>query len=229
VVRFPRLWLTLLYLLLCIAFYRVGVGAGWVAQAVLGWMGVACLLVALAYLLDWPGIFGKRRDGTVAYLVALPVLPVLLVMRLFWWLRAVLTSENAVDRVAPRLFVGRRLAGSDALPDEVDFVIDLTCELAEHDDVLARGVYCAIRTLDGCAPPSHDDRDDVLREAAAHPGSVYVHCAFGHGRAVAAAAAIMVLRGDAVNADDAFAMIRAARPGIFPSGSHHRFVSGLVR
>ena len=227
-IRYPRLWLTLLYALLGVGFGAAGLGATWLVRFVLGWMCIACFVVAAGYAFNRPGVFGKRRDGSVSHVVALPVLPVLLVLRVVWWIRSRLTSESPFDRVSPGLLVGRRLSADDALPKDVDFVIDLTCEFAKLDVVVACGTYRTIRTLDGLAPPGHDDRDDVFGEAAAHQGTVFVHCAFGHGRAVAAAAAIMVMRGVADNADDAFAKIRAVRPGIFPSGSHHRFVRHLT-
>jgi protein-tyrosine phosphatase len=227
VIRYPRLWLSVLHVGLGLAFGAAAVEATWLARGVLGWTSIACFAVAVAYSLDRPAIFGKRADGSVSYLLALPVLPVLLVLRSIWFIRCKSTSERAFDEVAPGLIVGRRVMG-DELPAEADFVIDLTSEFAEPRAMRERGTYRLIRTLDGLGPPRHAERRSVLLEAAEHTGTVYVHCAFGHGRAVAAAASIMVMRGHASDADDAFAKIRAARPGIFPSGSHHAFVTRVT-
>lgn len=226
-IRYPRFWLTALHGLLAVAFGVAAIDAGWVARGLFSWTSLACLVVALAYAFDRPGVFGKRVDGTVSYLIALPVLPVLLVQRALWLIRCTTTSENACDEVAPGLLVGRRVS-SEQLPDEVDFVLDLTSEFAEPRAIREQVTYRSIRTLDGLGPPRHAEQRSVLQEAADHDGIVYVHCAFGHGRAVAAAAAIMVMRNAADDVDDAFDKIREARPGIFPSGSHHAFVTRVT-
>lgn len=223
VIRYPRFWLSALHVALGVGFAALAFSSGWLVRALFGWTAMACVGVALAYTFDRPELLGKQADGRVSYLIAFFVLPVLLVQRCIWTIRCALSSERAADEVAPGLFVGRRVSG-EQLPMAVDFVLDLTSEFAEPPAVRERGIYRSIRTLDGLGPPRHADAVSVLREAAAHSGTLYVHCAFGHGRAVAAAAAIMVLRGHAADVDDAFDQIRAARPGIFPSWSHHAFV-----
>lgn len=226
-IRYPRFWLSALHVALAVGFAALASSAGWLAGAPLAWTAIACLGVASAYTFDRPELLGKQTDGRVSYFIAFVVLPVLLVQRCIWTLRCALSSERAADEVAPGLFVGRRVTG-EQLPTAVDFVLDLTSEFAEPAAVRDRGIYRSIRTLDGLGPPRHFDAVSVLREAAAHSGTVYVHCAFGHGRAVAAAAAIMVLRGHATDVDDAFDKIRAVRPGIFPSWSHHAFVQRVT-
>ena len=47
----------------------------WWAIILLGWVGASMGLVAAAYWLNTPGVFGKRPDGRVAWLNRLALLP----------------------------------------------------------------------------------------------------------------------------------------------------------
>jgi protein-tyrosine phosphatase len=98
----------------------------------------------------------------------------------------------------------------------VDLVIDLTAEFTEPACVRAGRQYVCLPTLDASVP---DDDGQVLALAdmlVEYPGTIYVHCAEGHGRAATVAAFVLLAKGLARDADEALALVKAARPKTNP-------------
>jgi protein-tyrosine phosphatase len=191
------------------------------------WVGLASLFDGAAWLLLWPAtafagaglgyvglgarVFGKRADGTVAWPVAVVMAPYLAVGWAGWRLFR-LGPEDACNRVAPWLWLGRRPARGE-LPPDVTAVVDLTAEFpVDRVELGARG-YLGLPTLDGHVP-SHGQLADLVARAHAHGGVLYVHCAYGHGRSALVAAALLLARGEAESAEGAVARLRAVRPGV---------------
>ena len=118
--------------------------------------------------------------------------------------------ENVFDRIDDRLIVGRRLLAGE-LP-EVDIVIDLTCELNERSAV--RGPrYLSLPILDANVPEP-GQLDQWIEQIAEETGTLYVHCAEGHGRTGLFAAALLLRRGQAKSAEQALEILQASRPGV---------------
>ena len=67
--------------------------------------------------------------------------------------------------------------------------------------------------LDGDAPRL-DDLLRLLKELDPVAGTLYIHCAEGHGRAGLVAAAILLSRGMVLDPDEAVRMVRAKRPKV---------------
>lgn len=178
----------------------------------LGWSSLAAAFAALAYFLDRPGWLGKRPDGTLspAHLAAL--WPFFLVTWGTWHLSR-LGDEPCRNRVAHQLHVGRRPLPHE-LPEETSLVVDLTAEFFEVAAIRALPGYRCIPALDGLVPPDVEAARALVREVAAHEGTVYVHCAAGHGRSGALAAAVLVLRGKADDVEQAVQQLKRARPRI---------------
>ena len=179
------------------------------------WASFATLMSGLAYLLNMPQLLGKQ-DGQLNPLATLLTLPVLLVVRSIWWIRRKISNEAICNRVAPGLYVGRRpLAGE--LPTDVAHIVDLTCEFSEVKAIRNGRQYRSLPTMDGSVPPDIDAFRALVDEAAHTDASVYVHCAYGHGRAALMAAAILIRRGIADGPTEAYTMLKRERPGIRPN------------
>ncbi len=216
----------------------LGIGVACAACAVLGglasgplralawWASGACLFVALAYATNRPGIFGKR-DGRLAPLRVLLLLPYLAAFRvaceLMRWRRRVPTWEE----VAPGLYVGSRVDPGD-LPPGLELVVDLTAEYAEPAAVRAHPGYRCVPVLDGAAPPDDEAFLRVLDEVRGASGGVLFHCESGRGRAPTAAALALIARGVAADAVSAVELVRKGRPAAAPTRVDLDFIARLA-
>jgi predicted protein tyrosine phosphatase len=187
------------------------------------WPAGAFAVVAAGYLGAGPAVFGKRPDGTLRPVHVVVLLPYLLLAWGVWHLHRRLSGGPAWHRIAPGLLLGRRPLPHE-LPADVAVVVDLAAEFPEPAGVRAGREYHALPTLDGF--PSHPERfRELVRRIAAETRSVYVHCANGHGRSAAFAAAVLLARGLAADADDAVRQVRAARPGARPKRRQVRLLA----
>lgn len=200
---------------------QVVLGAGLFAAAfwlggpawLVTWPATSVTAVGLGYLALGPRVFGKRADGTLAPVPTLILLPYHVVA----WLRLRLpgrSSRAAWNEVAPGIFLGRRLTDASELPPGTRLVLDLTAEFRVSPGVREQCTYRTLPTLDTLAPSVEAARP-IVEEAARHEGPIYVHCAAGHGRSAALAAAIVLARGLAPDAESAIAMLRRARPKVW--------------
>ena len=206
-----------------LAAYRPGV----VRSPLLVWCGVAVGGVGVAYAVGSPRLFGKRADGSLAWWAVAVLLPYLLVQWATWWCWKTISHEPAWNEVAPGLWLGRRAAARE-LPEGVTIVVDLTEGFAKPRRYGASIEYVALPTLDGCPPP-REPAIAVLERLADEPGGLYVHCAQGHGRSATLVAILLVLRGGALDLDQAVALIQARRPAVGLSGAQSRFAQGIIQ
>jgi protein-tyrosine phosphatase len=207
------------------------IAAGFVALAIstglwiLLWPAAVWLAVAIVYLAQAPGAFGKRRDGTLAWWAWLVWAPIFGYMRLLHELARSLTGEPVADEVAPGVWVGRRPRRHE-LPAGIAIVVDLCAELPAAPGVAADRRYLVIPTLDATAPPP-GEIVRAVEAVLATPGAAFIHCAFGHGRSATVAAAVLVRRGDAT-LDDVEQILRAARPRIGLNAYQRRMLAEAV-
>ena len=176
------------------------------------WPGLSFLAVAGAYFGLGPRIFRKRSDGTIASLALVALLPYFLFTWGIWHLARLLIKEDCYNRVAPGLYLGRRPLAHE-LPADINAVVDLTAEFPEPEGVRNGRDYICVPTLD--ASVLVDGHFLELAEKVNRiDGSIYVHCAQGHGRSGTLVAALLLARGEAKSVDDAVARVRKARPGV---------------
>ncbi len=180
------------------------------------WPGAAFLAVAAAYLHLGPRVLGKRLDGSLSLSRVLLLLPYFVLTWSVWRLLR-LGPERPHALVAPGLHLGRR-AFAHELPDGIRLVVDLTAEFSRSPEPQGRWEYVCLPTLDAFVPEL-DACVALVERVARNPGPVYIHCAHGHGRSAMIAAAVMVRRGLAKNADEAQRALKQARPGVHLSSS----------
>jgi hypothetical protein len=190
------------------------------------WIALACALVAGAYALNLPEVFGKR-DGKLSIWHGLVLLPYLVALRIAcalmrWWRRLPVLSP-----VVPGVYVGGRLRLGD-LPPDTALIIDLTCEFSEPLAVRAHPGYRCHPVLDGAAPAKDQPFLTLLDEVARVPGAVVIHCESGKGRAPSVAALALIARRLAPDLETALALVRAGRPWAAPTEVDYRFMRRIA-
>jgi len=209
--RHMRFGVMLLFLSACFGLLAQQVGTLWGAVP-LGWSSLAAGFAALAYFLDRPGWLGKRADGTLRPGHVAALWPFFVVTWGTWHLSRH-GDEPCQNLVADRLHVGRRPLAHE-LPEGTALVVDLTSEFFEVAAIRALPGYRCVPALDGRAPPDTAAVRQIVHQIAAHEGTAYVHCAAGHGRSGALAAAVLVIRGQAEDVEQAVQLMKRARPRI---------------
>ncbi len=193
-----------------ICIYEAVVLGGWVL--LLLWPGASFALAGAAYAGIGPRVFGKRDDGSLAFLPTVVLLPYLLYTWSLWHLWRLGTRDSPYHDLISGVKVGRRLLPHE-LPKGVNEVFDLTAEFPEPTLIRQRGVYRCYPTLD--ARPLEPT---VLRQAARQvlqaTGGAYIHCAYGHGRTGTLAGAVLLLGGWVETVDEALEYLGKCRPGI---------------
>src|SRR6516162_2513044 len=190
------------------------------------WPGISFLVLAAAYAGLGPGLYGKRPDGRMAWWAVLLLLPYLLLTWASWHIQRLLSREPCCNEVAPGLWIGRRVFAGE-LPGGVSLIVDLTVEFPEPRGVRADRSYICLPILDAFVPAERPLRELVER-VAAWPGTVYIHCALGHGRSAMVAAAVILKRKLAADIQQAEALIRQARPTVRLKPSQRRLLERVM-
>ena len=180
---------------------------GWYMMAL--WPAVSFAVVAFGYFRVGPAVFGKSANGTMALPNQAILLPYLLYLWSVWRFIRLVKREPAFDALTEHIVVGRRLL-SNEIPDNIDHVIDLTCEFTETK-VLRSISYFSFQILDASAPPL-DQLHMWVQQSLELKGRLYIHCAEGHGRTGLFAAALLLHQGQCSSPEDAIRFIQSKRP-----------------
>jgi hypothetical protein len=202
--RYAFIFLTLGVCFIALAIQR----GGW--AWLLLWPGLSCMLVGTGYARLGAGVFGKRPDGCHALWAMMIHLPYLLITLAVWHLLRIALPENAADLIAPGIWVARRPLHFEIDPD-VRWIVDVTAEFFVAAGVRAGRDYICYPTLDGHVCDAARFAQ-IVRDVAALEGGILIHCAQGHGRSAALAAALLIERGLVENLEDAERLLTAARP-----------------
>jgi protein-tyrosine phosphatase len=170
------------------------------------WGAVSFLVVAMAYALNRPVVFGKCTPWRP--LATLALLPYHLLMHLSWRL-ATTDATAAFTQIEPGLWLGR-WPRRGRLPPGVERIVDLTAEMPVPPDAGPIDYRC-LPTLDRMAPGVA--AATVLVDGLVEdPRPTLVHCAMGHGRSPVIIIAMLMRRGSSFDA--ALARIQRLRPRV---------------
>jgi protein-tyrosine phosphatase len=186
----------------------------WPWSALLLWPATSLCLVASAYFGRGPIVFHKT-NGRLPWSTRLVLGPCLAgqYLSLLHYRR----KSRSWDKVTPRVWIGGKLSLSEArraVQSGVTSVLDLTAEFGETE-AFRRVLYRNIPILDLTAPTPEqlEEMGEFITEQSRY-GVVYVHCKIGYSRSAAAIAAYLIMSGEARGANEAFDMLRRARPSI---------------
>ncbi len=216
---FPRLGFLFAGLgVACLALAAMQGGIWWLV----GWLGFNFLLVGTGYLGLGARIFGKTSAGRLPLFTKMVFAPYLLYVLLIWHLARLLSREHTVDRVTDGIVVGRRLLASELI-GEFDVIVDLTSEFQEPAGIRHRPGYVSFPILDAAAPSPR-----LLREVitALPAGTVFIHCAQGHGRTGLFALALLLHRREVASIDEGLVLLKTVRPGIELSRAQMKCIEG---
>lgn len=208
-------------------FVLAAVYGGRVALFLL-WSGVSFLVAGFAYACHESRWMGKRSDGSVAVWQWLLMLPYLGLNALLWFFQTRLGREAAWHPIGEGLWLGRRVVKGRELPPEATLVVDLTAEFAAPQSVREGRDYCALPILD-YQTPTLAQLQEIVTRILRQEGGVYIHCALGHGRSALIAAAVLIQRGMAADAEQAETQLRQARPGVRLNPSQRALLEQFVR
>ena len=173
----------------------------WWSAWLVAWVGMSTLVAGLAYVANRPGWLGKESLPLRVFMA-----PYLRFSRLVA-ATAQRLGHKERDEVAPGIWVGGwPRAGAPSLAQ-----LDLTAELPRRGDAQE---YACVPMLDGRGMSAGAfDRAMVQVQAWREAGhDVLIHCAYGHGRSVSVACALLVAEGTDLDLAAAEARIRSLRP-----------------
>jgi predicted protein tyrosine phosphatase len=208
-----------LFLLLSLGSAIAGFLAESLTGKILAFSSVFAFLgIAAAYTFAWPELIGKKLGGCLlpsSYLLFWPFhLLNFASLTLFRWSR----QSAPFTEILPGLYLGSRLCSRDArrLNElKISAVLDLTSEFSEIRSLREATAYLCIPLLDRTAPSMSEFQAAIcfIREQSER-GSIYVHCALGHGRSATVMLAYLLASGKFANVNDALGHIQTRRPRV---------------
>ena len=201
---------------------------GW--ALLLLWPAASFAVVALGYAMLGQRVMGKDALGRYRWWARVPLLPFRLFTLGGWHIGRLLTRGNASSEILPGLWLGRRVA-ADELPPGTALVVDLTSEFSPPRRLLQGGRrYVCVPALDGTVPDESAAREalGLVAEVARAGGTVYIHCARGFGRSAAMVAAVLIIRGECRDVDEAQQRLSKLRPGVRLNSRQREFVKKLT-
>lgn len=174
------------------------------------WAGLSFSLVGCGYAGLGHKVFGKNEKGTLAIPNKIALFPFLVYSWGIWHVYRQLNREEAFNRVCEDLVIGRRLLSKE-LPEDIDWVIDLTAEFDEATGLRNHPGYRSFPILDAEVPSLNDLRQflDSLPD-----GKIYLHCAQGHGRTGVVALCLLFHLGRIERLEEGLEKLRSVRPGL---------------
>ena len=201
------------------------ISGGHFAWVLLAWLGMSLLVVGAGYLGVGARVLGKRSDGSLPRSRVFLLLPYFAITWGAWHLIR-LGTERCWHEVAPGVYVGRRPLRGE-LPEDVKWVVDLTAEFPKARSVPIDCRYETLPTLDGHVPAA-DVLVDLAVRVSKFTEPVYIHCAQGHGRAVVAAASVLIARGVVTDGSSAEQLLRGIRSGIHLSSGQRNMIERIA-
>ncbi|OQA15720.1 MAG: hypothetical protein BWY64_02782 [bacterium ADurb.Bin363] len=190
------------------------------------WPGMSFFIVGLAYLRRKSSVYGKRNDGKIRLINKIILFPCFLYTELLWNALRLIRREDPFNELIPGVLIGRRLTGSE-LPENVEAILDLTAEFSEAHEIMKKRDYYLFPILDGYVPEKKEFMN-LIEKINKIKGTLYIHCAEGHGRTGMVAAALLISRGLSENVDEALKKIKEKRPAVTQRRSQYVLVKSLT-
>jgi hypothetical protein len=179
---------------------------------------VSFLGVGLSYVFRSPKLFLKTRRGSLSPFSFVFFWPYHFMNFLSLAAFRFFSTKPAFHEILPGLFLGCRLFPSDQLKManlNIQSVLDLTCEFGEVEFLRGQSAYLCIPLLDTTAPTIADLETGIKFIQSHLPeGSVYVHCALGHGRSATFVVAYLLTARISTNPDEAIKFLQSKRSGV---------------
>jgi len=191
---------------------------------ILCWPAIAFISVGIAYFINSPSMFGKRKTGTLNPLAYIVLLPFIALNSLIWHITRIAYKEDPYNKFDDRLYIGRRLINRE-VPVFFDYIIDLTSEFNEPKSLRSKN-YINIPLLDSSIQsPEHFIK--AISRIQQHDGITYIHCAQGHGRTGLAAATWLMLIDPSISPEAAISKIKAVRPRLDLNRVQRDYLKGI--
>lgn len=195
---------------------------GWQVDRITGWLisycGLAFLLVGCAYLGFVPNVYRKRTNGTFPVWNRLLLAPWLLLAEASFRLSILTLREVPFAQVERNLYFGRRLLRLEAMQGLAAGwigILDLAGEFSEVTSLRECDRYQSLPILDATAPNLEQLHFAVTwLQDCTKRGSVYVHCALGHGRSATVIIAYLLATGSVRDYSEGIARLQTLRPGV---------------
>lgn len=191
---------------------------GWLLKVVFGWTFIALAMVASAYYLNLASLFRKRQGGQIPGYIRWLLIPFLLGLRVYNAIARGRDDMPAWHPVDDKLYVGRRLFGSDIeqlKQQGITAILDVTAEFDALDwsSENAEISYLNIPVLDHKAPSEQQIHQAIqwIQQQHQQGNKVLVHCALGRGRSVFMVAAYLLARTKAGDVDSVLDQIQQRR------------------
>lgn len=181
--------------------------------SILFWPALAFLVVSIAYFTKDVRWFGKRTNGSRAWLASIVLLPYLAFARIVWEIQVALDRTPPWHAVNERVILARRLKENELPPDAVG-ILDLTSELLDPLRIRRNAGYYAEPVLDAGTLELTKILAWAEHVAQLKQGKFVVHCANGSGRTGHVAAIWLIAWGQAASAEEAIRLVQAARPSV---------------
>ena len=173
------------------------------------WVAGSFGLAGVLYLGPGKRFSGKTEHGYITPGWRFFLMPHLFLTHSLWMIQRKFLAEPCCTLVAPHLSIGRRPLANE-IPEDVDWIIDLTAEFDRPRSYPQTVRYTCLPTMDHTPLPI--ESVNLANEIAAYPGTVYINCALGHGRSAALAAMVLVRRGLAPDIGTAEKLLQSTRP-----------------
>lgn len=175
-------------------------------------------LLATAYAGLGAVLLLKARSGRMTLGSSVLFAPYLCLSEFLFRIYRSTNREAAFVEVCPNLFFGRRLTRSEAdqgIKLGWISVLDLAVEFSEVAALRELPGYFSLPILDGTAPSPRqmDEAVDWIQRSKLR-GSVYVHCALGHGRSACMIVAYLISTNEVSTAGEGEAFLRGLRHGV---------------
>ena len=187
-------------------------------SVVLGWVSLSLLMVSSAYVFQAPGIFRKKQNGSIPWVIRWLFIPFLAGAQLYNYVARARDKVPAIQQIDDKLFLACRLFPGDIETlqrENISAVVDVTAEFGGLDwsAQSADMRYLNIPVLDHQSPKQADLIHAVhwIANQQRAGKAVVVHCALGRGRSVLVVAAYLLCQNPELTVSEALQKIKDIR------------------